>query len=201
VNEDFAICVSSEARLQRVDQERAIPPELADELLSDLEDLGVPSSEVRLEMGSAGYGAEVLTILTIVTSLLAMGPLVEENLSAWPSIGKRIARVMGRLRGKEYNVMVSEPVALALAISELSESGISVEGARLVASHVLPVRGGSISKEMITSFQRQPDRFYLFIVCTADDDTHVVIARSSGEVEEIRRLPTGSWLEYYGITS
>ena len=194
MDERFVLSISGE-RFQTLEP-GSIPSNISEGLLGDFEDLGVSSSELRLETGSAGYGAEVLTILVVVTSLLAMVPLVEENLSAWPSIGKRIARVMSRLRGKQYAVQISEPVALALALKELSEIGTAVEGAHLVASHVLPVQGSSIPKEMTANFGRQPDRFYVFIVRTADDDTYVITARSTGEVEEIRRLPTGHWPEY-----
>jgi len=201
VSEDFVICVCSEERLHTVDQLQVIQPAIADELLADLEDLKVGSSDVHFEIGSMGYGAQMVTVLAVVTSILALGPLIEQNLSAWPRIGKRVARVVGRLRGKGYNVNVSEPVALALALKELEDNGTSVEGAQLLASHVLPVQGSSIPQEMIATIQRQPDRFYLFVVRTQDDDTFVFIARSSGKVEEIRRLPTGDSLEYYGIKS
>lgn len=201
MSEDFVICIGSEPRMQTLRYGEGIPSDLERELLEDLSELGIDSSEIRLEMGSAGYGAEILTVLEIIGGLLAIGPLIDQSLTAWPSIGKRFVRVLTRQRGKGYGVSVSEPVALALALAEMEKRNVHVSAARLVASHILPVAGSSIPGELIGSIARQPDRYYLFVLRTENGDTYVVTARSSGDIEEIRRLPTGDFMEYAGIRS
>lgn len=197
MNEDFAISVSSE-QLQVLDQ-GVVPPDLAEKVREDLRDLGVPSSEVSLETGSTGYGSEAVTLLVVVAGIFFLGKRIDENVAAWANMGGRVRRVMDRLRKKHGSVAVSEPVALTLALEEMSDRGIPLEGIQLVASHTLPVANGSLPAESVNSFRRQPERFYVFILRTEDQDTYLLCSRSSGALEEIRRLPTGDWLEYGGI--
>ena len=201
MEEDFAICVSSEPRMQVIGPGEGIPEGLQAELLEDLRELDVEPSEIRLEIGSAGYGAEILTVLEVIGGILAVGPLLEQNLSAWPRFGKRLVRVLSRQRDKGYWVSVSAPAALSLVLADMDDRGIDVHSARLVASHVLPVAGSSIPEELIGTLKRQPDRFYLFVLRVEDGDHHVVIARSSGDIEARHRLPTGDFMEYAGVKS
>ena len=187
--------------MQTIRYGEGIPADLQDELFEDLRELEVAASDVRLEIGSAGYGAEILTVLEVVGGILAIGPLIDQNLTAWPRIGRRLARVLSKQRGHGYGVSVSEPAALALALAEMEKRSIAVSGAELVASHVLPVAASSIPADLVGSISRQPDRYYLFVLRLDDGDTYVVTARSSGDIEEIQRLPTGDFMEFAGLRS
>jgi len=195
VGEDLIFCVTGEGL--RLTDAGTIPPSLADEIRKVMEDLDVSPSDIHLKTGVAGHGAQVLTILAIVSGVLALGPLVKDNLEAWPAVGRRIARAMQQLRGKRYGVMVSEPAALALALKELEDMGVSLEGAVLAASNVLPTVPRWTDSDRARAFKEHPERYYLFIIVTEENDTHVVIERSTGEIELIKQLLTGNWLEFY----
>jgi len=199
VDEDFAICITAEPFMQAIGPGEGVPEELKDELLEDLRELGAEPSQIRLELGSAGYGAEITTVLEIIGGVLAVGPLIDQNLAAWPRIGKRLFRVLFRQRGKGYHVSVSAPAALSLILAEMDDRGIDVRGIHLVASHVLPVAASSIPDDVIATIGRQPDRFYVFVLRTQSGDHYVVIARSSGDVEVMHRLPTGDFMEFAGV--
>lgn len=195
MGEDLIFCVTGEGL--RLTDAGTIPPSLADEIRKDMEDLDVSPSDIQLETGVAGHGAQVLTILAIVSGVLALGPLVKDNLEAWPAIGRRIARAMGRLRARRYGVMISEHAALAVALKELEDSGVSLEGAVLITSDVLPTVPRWANSDEARAFETHPERYYLFIIVTEENDTYVVIERSTGEIDLMRQLPTGNWLEFY----
>lgn len=73
-----------------------------------------------------------------------------------------------------------------------------LEGISLTAAHTLPVAKAVIPTELVPEFRHQPDRFYILIFRTADDVTYLVRMRSNCVIEDILRLPTGSWADYYG---
>lgn len=199
MTEDFAISLVSE-ELQ-VLSSKQIPSALADHVRKDLGGLGVPLSEIAIETGSAGYGAEVLTLIAIITAAFLAGKQLDEGLSAWANIGRRALKVVEELRGKYGSVALSEPVALAIALEELSSRGVPLGGMSVIASHTLPVAKGVIPPELVTEFRHQPDRFYVFVLQSEDRDSHLICMRSSGEILEVRRLPTGDWREYLGFST
>ena len=94
---------------------------------------------------------------------------------------------------------MSGPAALSLVLAEMDDHEIDVHGVHLVASHVLPVVASSIPDELVNSIKRQPDRFYVFVLRTQNGDHYVVVARSSGDVEVMQRLPTGDFMEFAGV--
>lgn len=195
MGEDLIFCITGEGL--RLTDAGTIPPSLVDEIRNDMEELDVSPSDIQLEIGVAGHGAQVLTILAIVSGVLALGPLIKDNLEAWPAIGRRIARAIGRLRDTRYGVMISEPAALAVALKELEDSGVSLEGAVLMTSDVLPTVPRWTDSDRARSFEKHPERYYLFIIVTEENDTYVVIERSTGEIELIKQLLTSNWLEFY----
>lgn len=179
------------------DPERMPPDALAD-MRSALDELGGPSGSVSFEHGCMGYGASLETVIAVVTGLLAAGPLIEQNLRAMERIGSRVRRVLRKLR-EHGSVLVSEPVALSMVMNEMQGRGISLASARLIASHVIPVANYSVPPEAIGSFRAHPERYYLFVLQDDRDDTYLVICRSTGAIEDLRRLPTGNYMEYAGI--
>ena len=197
MGEDFAFCVCSEL-LQRSESGH-LPPGLADGLAEAVRDLTLPDTPPVLESGSAGYGASMETILVIVTGLLAIGPAIEQNLKSWPSIGRRAEQALRKLRNQGH-VLVAEPVALSMLVAEMERRGIPVGDARLLASHVIPVRNTSVIAEAASRFRAHPDRYYVFILRDDDDDTHVAVCRSTGAIESVERLVTGNYMEYAGLS-
>lgn len=196
MDEGVILCLSGESFLTLKPGE--LPQDLVAELMDDLAELGAPSSSVRFEQGTQGHAAEGATVLAIITGLLSIGPAIELNLRAWPAVGKRLRRTLRGLRKKGYSTSVSQPASLALALEDLDRRGVLTDADTLLASHVIPVQGSSIPENLRDSLRRQPDRFYLFVVRTEDQNTHVIVTRSSGALEHHLRLPTGDWTEYYG---
>lgn len=195
MGEDLIFCVTGEGL--RLTDAGTIPPSLADEIRKVMEDLDVSPSDIHLKTGVAGHGAQVLTILAVVSGVLALGPLVKDNLEAWPAMGRRIARAIGRLRDRRYGVMISEPAALAVALKELEDSGVSLEGAVLMTSAVLPAVPRWTDSDRARAFEKHPERYYLFTIVTEENDTYVIIERSTGEIDLMRQLQTRRWLEFH----
>ena len=196
MSDDFAFCITSES-LQLSGPGRMPPDALAD-LRSALDELGGPSDSVSFEHGCMGYGASLETVIAVVTGLLAAGPLVEQNIRAMERIGARVRRVVHKLR-EHGSVLVSEPVALSMVIHEMQGRGIPLARAKLMASHVIPVANYSVPPDLVGSFRAHPERFYLFVLRDDRDDTYLVTCRSTGGIDDLRRLPTGNYMEYAGI--
>jgi hypothetical protein len=195
--EDFVICLGAdELAAFRSGQ---VEPNFGEEVRQELEDLGVRPEQVALQPGSAGYGADALTILATIAGVFLAGKAIEDSIEAWPKIGLRLRRVLAKLRDKHGSATVSEPGALALALQEMHDRGLPTVGVKLLNSLVLPVFNGTIDAALLEHFRHQPDRFYLFTFRTAESDVVIVCLRSSGEVEFIRRLPAGNYMEYYGV--
>jgi hypothetical protein len=176
-----------------------IPEPIAEAARGELADLGVDPALVELTTGSHGYGAEGSSILLLLAAAFFMGKKIDESLAAWVNIAGRVRQVVDGLTKKHGEVAVSQPAAIALALDAMATRGISVDGVSLVAAHTLPVANGVIPPEMLSDFRHQSDRFYVIIFRTADQATYIVRLRSSGELEEIHRLPTTGWSEYYGL--
>ena len=197
MSDDFAFCISSESL--QMSYPASMRPGALEDLRKDvLDELGVTPSSVSLQSGCQGYGASMETVIAVVTGLLAVGPLVEQNIRAWERLGDRTHRAVRRLR-QHGSVRVSEPVALSMVIHELSGRGISLTRARLLASHVIPVANYSLRPAAVGDFRAHPDRYYIFILRDDKEDTYLVTCRSSGAIEDLRRLPTGNYMEYGGI--
>jgi hypothetical protein len=162
--------------------------------------------ETELSLGSAGYGADAITVFAAITgaaalvaSVFSQGKDIDANLAAWRSIGRRIQTALPRLAAKYGDVSISEPAALALCIQLLHERDIGSAGLKLLSHATTPVANGSLSEGCVDEFRFQPDRFYVFVFRDSNQDTYTVTLRSSGRVESITRLPTGDWLEYHNI--
>lgn len=195
ITEDFAISFASE-ELQLL-CEHGIPDELVEDLLADFRELRELDSNVRLETGRGGYGAEILTLVVIFGAVFLSGKRIDENFAAWANMARGIGRTLARLRHKKRGaIAVSEPVALALAIEELSNREVSLDGFSILTTLTIPVAKSVVPPELVNDFRYQSDRFYLFVFRTGEGDAYVVLLRSSGEIEEVRKLPTGNWTEY-----
>ena len=176
-----------------------IPPALADEARADLAGLGIDPAQITIARGSHGYGAEVASIVAIVVGLFLLAKPIDENLAAWVNLAGRVRRVVDSLVKKRGAVTVSEPVAVLLALDAMGARHIPLDGASLVAAHTIPVANGVIPPELLPDFRHQSDRFYILVFRAADQATYIVVMRSSGEIEEFRRLPTAGWSDYFGI--
>jgi len=195
--EEFIICLGAEGT-GAIDDAR-VADQFGEQVREDLAPLGAAPEQVRLELGSAGYGAEATTVLVTIAAIFLVAKSIEDNLEAWPRLAGRLRQVLDMLRRKHGGFSVSEPAALLLALEELKDRRFIAGKVQLVDHTVLPVFNGTIQPPLLKDFRHQPDRIYLFTFRNDEQDVIVVCLRSSGQFEFITRLPTGNYMEYFGV--
>jgi hypothetical protein len=165
----------------------------------DFRDLDVSAEQISITSTTTGYGAAGLTVLVAIGGVFFLGKRIQENIDAWLDLGAKLQAVVKKLHARHGEALLSEPAALALALRLLEEGGHSLKNAELMDSECFPVHNGVIPAPMVEKFSSQPDRFYLFAFEDGNSDVLIICLRSSGEVEFIHRLPTGNYLEYFGV--
>jgi hypothetical protein len=176
-----------------------IPSDVEQDAREALAPLVTDPSQLTITTGDAGYNASAVTLVLILVGIFLAGKRIDDSIAAWASIADRFRAVIDGLRKRRGEVRVSEPAAIVLALDALEVQGVPLDGIHLLAAHTLPVAKGVVPPEFVADFAHQPDRFYILIFRTAEDVTYVVRLRSNCEFEEILRLPTGDWADYYGI--
>jgi hypothetical protein len=200
LEEQFVVSLSPDAPDFPGDGE--LTRELLDETLKEFADCDFDPQDIEVRVGSAGYGAEGFILLAAFGGLAAVflsGKKIEENIEAWLKLGRRFRALLDRSDKKGRGMQVSQPVALALTLERLNSDFGELAGSIVLASHVIPVRNGSIPPELEPVFESQPDRIYVFLLKLPDDDTCVVGMKSDGTVVFQHRLPTSNHLRYFGI--
>lgn len=199
MNEEFAIVFSPGDDAEFSDDE--FSADFRERVVRDLADLDDPQ-RIIVRQGSVGYGADTITVVAVLTGLSALflsGKSIEENFDAWMRIGTRLQAALKRLRARVGAVSVSEPAAMALALDAVLQADEGVQLSEVSGSHTFPVRNGSLAECIQNDFAHQPDRFYVFLFRTVAGDAYVVGMRSTGQVEFLHRLPTGDWMEIFGV--
>jgi hypothetical protein len=198
--EEFVMSLSPEERDFAGDGD--LTPAILSTLHRDFREGEFTSDELVISAGSAGYGADAYVVTATFASLAGLflaGKKIEENLDAWLRLGRRFKRLVTHLRSRGRAASVSEPIALSLTLERLERQLGDIAGANLMISHVIPVHNGSIPSEREGVFESQPDRLYIFALRLGNHDTIVTGVRSDGTVEFEHRVPTGRYLEYFGI--
>lgn len=196
MNEELAFSFTAD-EAHTWDDDR-VPEEFARQVIDELHRLGISPADIELKTGSAGYGADALTVIAVISGLVALPVTLRESAAVLVSLGKRIRKAVSSLRAKYQGVSISEPAAFVLAVVHIAEN-LDLEGeVILLASQVIPVRNSSLGAGYELDFRYQPDRFYVFILQDSSGNTYVVALRSNGVFEFVHRLPSGNWREYQG---
>jgi len=191
--EDFALSfvdneVESDARSRPTSR-------YADEIMRELAPLSEPK-KTHLEVGSAGYGADAITVIAILAGLFLRSKDINDALDAWPELGHKLKRAVEALRAKHGRVSMSEPAALLWAVELLKERDVATDQLQVLSAVTIPVVNRSLNQKYLRDFRFQPDRFYVLTFRDGAGDAWVVTLRSTGELESIQRLPAGNWQEY-----
>lgn len=202
MDEEFALVITDNDA--GADPGERPAPQEAEEILSRLRGLA-DDSQVELTVGSAGYGADWITVTAAVTgaatllvTLFAQGTTLRDNIAAWRDIGVELRAAIARLKDKYLDVSLSEPAARVLAVSMLLERDIGLDGLELLSHTTVPLPNSGLTRDQLANFRYQPDRFYVYVFRDMIQDAYVVTLRSTGQVESIQRLPAGDWCEYHG---
>ncbi|MBN1461403.1 MAG: hypothetical protein JXA57_17890 [Armatimonadetes bacterium] len=197
MNEGLAFSFIADEAYDRDDAR--VPDAFARQVIDDLRGLGVSPGDLELKTGSAGYGADALTIIAAITGVIALPVAVRDSATVLIGLGKRIGSAVSSLQAKYQGVSISEPAAFLLAVVHIAES-LDLDGeVILLDSQVIPIRNSSLEASYESDFRYHPDRFYVFTLQDSRGDAYVVAMRSNGVFEFVRRLPSGNWLEYSGF--
>jgi hypothetical protein len=200
--EPFALTISAEALFE--DDAGEFGENAQAQLRTELADLDLHGSDIEFDVGSAGYGADSILAVVVLTGLAGLfmaGKKIEDNLDAWVRLGTRFRKFLRRLSKSHRGVSVSQPVALALVIARILEVYPNVNCVEVAGAHLVPVANPNLSSAFLHNIKYQPDRVYVFVLVTSAGDTLVAAIRSSGGIEFLQRLPTGDWLEYFGVSA
>jgi hypothetical protein len=202
INEPFAVAFSGVEDLSYEGDKWTRGAE--DKFRGSFSEADLGAEEVQFEVGSTGYGADgllVVGVLTGLASLFLSGKKIEENLDAWARLGRRFRKLIESLNSRWGRTSVSQPIALALALERIAAENSNVHGVSVIAAHTIPVANGSLHPKYWNEFRSQPDRVYVFLLRAVNHDTYIVGIRSDGDWQFLHRIPTGDYLEYFGVTS
>lgn len=189
MQEDFAIIVYP-GNLQSDEVSSALEAELRDALC----DLEIPASQLQVQIGSFGYDVEGATVIAVVAGDYFVGKTLSENISAWLTIGSRLKSTIEPLRKRFHTIALTQPAALALATHELNGRADLSGDVELLSATCVPVE---LSRPGCRDDYRcQPERYYVFVIRDAKNDTYVTCMRSNGYMTFVHRLPTGDWTEF-----
>jgi hypothetical protein len=108
-------------------------------------------------------------------------------------LGKRLLKAIHRIKNRQFGVRISEPSALALAISTLADV-YGTSDISLLSKTKIPLPNASLKPKLESIFQEQPDCYYIFIfdicgyVC-------VICVTSHGRIKFLHTLT----LDYMGF--
>lgn len=161
----------------------------------DFETEGFEPAEIQWTQGSAGYGADAVTLIAtlgVLSAIFLSGKKIDENLDAWIKLGRRLKSLLTRLKEKYGWVAVSEPVALAIFLNRLNEAGVDLKDVEVLSQTTIPVRNESIPPEITSLFHHQPDRAYVFVLRVDERDTYACGMKSDGSEAFFHHFPTGN---------
>lgn len=154
-------------------------------VLDEFRSLDISVEDIEIKSYGYGYGADGYAIGIVLSSLVALflsGKRIEENLDAWVRLGKRFKQAIQQLHRREISIAVSEPGALAMAISHVSEDAGGQVTVQVLSNTVIRLRNSSISADAYNTFLEHPDRYYIFVLQVGDSRTHVLGMSARGSI-------------------
>ena len=152
------------------------------DVLSDLGNEGIETSNAHTEFTSVGFGADAISLLIVLGGLFFAGKNIEENLDSWIRLGKRLLKAIARLRGRQANVMLSEQMAKALSISYVMDVEANCSSILPLSSATYYVHNASLNPDYRNIFKYNPYCYYVFGWGIDDKLVRIVYLSSNGEI-------------------
>lgn len=169
------------------------------DVLGDLSNEGIETSNARAEITSCGFGADALALFIFLgIGLFFAGKKIEENLDSWIRLGKRITNAITRLKKRRANVMLSEPMAAALSISHVINTDAHYSHISLLSNITYPIPNLSLNPELIKIFKEHPYRYYVFGWGVDNEFVRIIYMTSYGKIIFTHKLPL-DYFEFHKI--
>lgn len=188
-SEDFELQFGTDNQ----DDDNSITPEKDEATVSVVETLGeegIPTDQAKAYSVSHGYGADAMALGlwlgSAIGGVFLLGKQIDENITAWISIGKRLKKAIQKLRDKGVGVSMSEPLAAAYALALISEQA-GTDEVELLSITIAQIRNGSLTREAYATFLQHPDRYYICAIQT-NETVFVVGISASGHLLFQNRL-------------
>jgi hypothetical protein len=169
------------------------------DVLADLSNEGIETSNVRAEIKGYGFGAEALALfIGVGLGLFFAGKKIEENLDSWVRLGKRLSKAILRLKKRRANVMLSEPMPAALSISHVVDIDVNYSHILPLSSVIYPIPNSTLNPELIKVFKEHPYRYYVFGWGIDNEFVRIIYMTSYGKIIFTHKLPL-DYLEFHKI--
>ncbi|MBU4231488.1 MAG: hypothetical protein KKD99_09825 [Proteobacteria bacterium] len=159
-------------------------------VLGDLSSEGIETSDALAEIRGYGFGADALALfIGFGLGLFFAGKKIEENLDSWIRLGKRLSKAISRLKKRQANVMLSEPMAAALSMSSVADIEANYSHILPLSSVIYPIPNSTLNRELINIFKENPYRYYVFGWSINNEFIRIIYMTSYGEIILTHKLP------------
>jgi hypothetical protein len=169
------------------------------DILGDLSNEGIETSNARTEITGVGFGADAIALsIFLGIGLFFAGKKIEENLDSWIRLGKRLTKAISRLKERQADVILSEPMAAALSISHVVNVDKNYSRISLLSSITYPIPNAALNPNLIKIFKEHPYRYYIFGWSIDNKFVRIIYMTSYGEIIFTHKLPL-DYLEFHKI--
>lgn len=168
-------------------------------VLNDLSNEGIETSDAQTEITGVGFGADAIALFIFLgIGLFFAGKKIEENLDSWIRLGERLTKAISRLKKRQADVILSEPMAAALCISHVVNIDKNYSRISLLSSITYPIPNAALNPNLIKIFKEHPYRYYIFGWSIDNKFVRIVYMTSYGEIIFTHKLPL-DYLEFHKI--
>lgn len=165
------------------------------------DEMNIFSNDVRIEKSIIGREASWPTIIAIFGGLVTLflsGEVIDKNINAWISIGKKIDNFIKRIKNKfKRDVYLDEQAASLLILNHIHEKGkVEIQTIEKVSEEIFTVHPNPNDGKPKGIIDSRPEAIYIQNFIINKTIIYSFVIKSTGKIEREYRFDKKDWMKF-----